>query len=203
MSPKIVNRQEKKTEVALIALETFVDVGFEKTTISEIAKRANIAKGSIYDYFSSKEELVLYTIKLCLELFENSAPKAVHQQDAERHLRDFIQRGVQTWLKDERTVKISAALFHMMLSRQMPDKYKHMIFRHFLRASEMIERIIYKGIEQGVFRKELKPRVKDISINLLAYMDGISLYHFVDNKRIKIERQIEIYLDSFIRGLKP
>lgn len=137
-----------------------------------------------------------------MNLFEEQASGVVKEEDAERQLREFIQGAVQAWFKDKHTIKISTALFHMALSNQMPHKHKQMIFRHFLKASEMVERIIHKGIEQGTFRKELTLDVKNISINLLAYMDGISLYYFADKKSINISKQIESYLDSFIRGLK-
>ncbi len=40
------------------ALELFGTEGFDKTSISSIASKAGISKGLLYNYFSSKEELI-------------------------------------------------------------------------------------------------------------------------------------------------
>ena len=40
------------------ALQVFVQNGYEKTKIIDVAKTAGIGKGTVYEYFSSKEELI-------------------------------------------------------------------------------------------------------------------------------------------------
>lgn len=51
------NKEKKKTALFSAALELFTDKGFEKTTISDIAERAGIAKGTFYLYFEDKYDL--------------------------------------------------------------------------------------------------------------------------------------------------
>ncbi len=51
-------REEKKTLIMDVALEHFANEGFHKTTINHIARHAGISKGLMYNYFSSKEELL-------------------------------------------------------------------------------------------------------------------------------------------------
>lgn len=51
-------REEKKTLIMDVALEHFSNVGFHATTINHIARHAGISKGLMYNYFSSKEELL-------------------------------------------------------------------------------------------------------------------------------------------------
>ncbi|MFP3860440.1 MAG: TetR/AcrR family transcriptional regulator [Bacteroidales bacterium] len=51
-------REEKKQKIRVVALELFSEQGYYGTSISKIAKRANISKGLIYNYFSGKEEIV-------------------------------------------------------------------------------------------------------------------------------------------------
>lgn len=49
--------QERKDEILSTAMKLFYEKGFEKTSISDIAKELNIAQGLCYRYFSSKEIL--------------------------------------------------------------------------------------------------------------------------------------------------
>lgn len=51
-------RQEKQKLIEDTALLLFADKGYEATSISDITKSANISKGLMYHYFSSKEELL-------------------------------------------------------------------------------------------------------------------------------------------------
>ncbi len=63
MSPRTAKqfneiRQEKKQLIMKVGLELFANEGFHSTSISKIAKKANISKGLIYNYFESKEDLL-------------------------------------------------------------------------------------------------------------------------------------------------
>ena len=51
-------RNEKKRVIMDAALELFASEGFHATSISKIAEKANISKGLMYNYFTSKEELL-------------------------------------------------------------------------------------------------------------------------------------------------
>ncbi|MDR1653742.1 MAG: TetR/AcrR family transcriptional regulator, partial [Prevotellaceae bacterium] len=51
-------RNEKRQLIKQTALSLFADKGYDATSISEIAKKAGISKGLMYNYFTSKEELL-------------------------------------------------------------------------------------------------------------------------------------------------
>ena len=52
-------REEKKTLIMDAALEQFASEGYYATTISQIANHAGISKGLLYNYFESKEALLI------------------------------------------------------------------------------------------------------------------------------------------------
>lgn len=49
--------EERKQEIVETAMKLFCEKGYEKTSISDIAKEMNVAQGLLYRYFSSKEVL--------------------------------------------------------------------------------------------------------------------------------------------------
>lgn len=51
-------REEKRALIMEAALEHFAKEGYHQTTINHLAKHAGISKGLMYNYFSSKEELL-------------------------------------------------------------------------------------------------------------------------------------------------
>jgi len=51
-------REEKKALIMDVALHHFANLGYRATTINHLAKHAGISKGLMYNYFSSKEDLL-------------------------------------------------------------------------------------------------------------------------------------------------
>lgn len=75
MSPKSKEqfeaiRQKSEATIKSVALELFASKGYNNTSISQIAKAANVSKGLMYNYFDSKEDL-LHTI--LMEAIEEGA----------------------------------------------------------------------------------------------------------------------------------
>lgn len=60
-------RREKMMHIERVALELFAENGYHVTTIATIAKKANISKGLLYNYYSSKEDLLRTLVFRTLE----------------------------------------------------------------------------------------------------------------------------------------
>jgi AcrR family transcriptional regulator len=52
-------RENRRKQIMDVALELFADNGYDHTSISQIAKKAKISKGLMYNYFKSKDDLLL------------------------------------------------------------------------------------------------------------------------------------------------
>ncbi|MEA4838996.1 MAG: helix-turn-helix domain-containing protein, partial [Rhodospirillaceae bacterium] len=52
-----LKKQAKRTAILKAALEEFTENGFAKTRLATVAQKAEVAKGTLYLYFASKEEL--------------------------------------------------------------------------------------------------------------------------------------------------
>lgn len=56
-------KDKKKKEILASALACFARKGFESTTIDDIVSHSGISKGSIYNYFSSKDDIYLELVR--------------------------------------------------------------------------------------------------------------------------------------------
>jgi AcrR family transcriptional regulator len=50
-------KEERPAELMAAALDLFVERGYAATRLDDVAARAGVSKGTLYLYFSSKEEL--------------------------------------------------------------------------------------------------------------------------------------------------
>jgi AcrR family transcriptional regulator len=90
--PGLRERKKRKTRETIIkvALELFVERGYEETTIAEIADAAEISPRTIFAYFPSKEDILFYDMPETLERLAQvlqDRPEGASALDA---LRDFI-----------------------------------------------------------------------------------------------------------------
>src|SRR5476649_2043388 len=82
-----------KDSIKRAAQELFRKFGYHKTSVNEIAKRAKIAKATIYKYFDSKED-VLHA--LLMDYIRVSVDELIHittpEMDEETHLNNLIMK---------------------------------------------------------------------------------------------------------------
>ena len=68
-------RESRRSDIIQAALAEFCTKGIEAVSMSEIARRAQIGKSTIYEYFPSKDQLLLETAQMVLDrLLEELEP---------------------------------------------------------------------------------------------------------------------------------
>jgi len=83
-------------EILKAARELFITKGFRETTLDEIAHQAEFGKGTLYNYFASKEELFLGIIRQSLEEMREIARSATTAPgDAREKLRRYAHDMIQ------------------------------------------------------------------------------------------------------------
>ena len=56
-------QEERREEIISVALQLIEKNGFQKTSMREIAILANMGKSSLYDFFKTKDEIVVYAVE--------------------------------------------------------------------------------------------------------------------------------------------
>ncbi len=60
---------DKKEQILLAAVEMFLDRDYYQVTITDIAEQAGVGKGTVYEYFSSKEDLFKESFSHCADMY--------------------------------------------------------------------------------------------------------------------------------------
>ena len=68
--PKIVDHQQRRDEIALIACRVVAQYGFEQATIVRIARAAGCTTGMIAHYFETKQDIIIAALRLNLRRIE-------------------------------------------------------------------------------------------------------------------------------------
>jgi len=203
MSPKFVDKEQRKREIALIALDLFAEKGLESTSISEVAKQAGIGKGTVYEYFESKEELIFSAFMAWIDQMMGPELEELllSIEDPEERLHKLVQGMMEAFISDERVVKITLLMFQMMLKDESLLQ-NGQFYRIFRGIRKILTDILLEGIAQGKFRPEIARDAEKITINLFAYLDGIAFHYFLNKNEIDLMEQVDFYLDRLFEYIR-
>lgn len=203
MSPKLIDRAQRKHEIAEVALELFADHGVDGTSISSVARAAGIGKGTVYEYFTSKEELILSAFRVWLEemsdLWQTAFETTQHPAD---RLRTYVHAIIHAYLDDDRTVKIMLRMIQMMLHNQEWLRGNPEVRDIFVSLRRHFAEMLQDGVTQGVFRPDIADEIPSLVINLFAYLDGIAFHYLANQEDIDLMQQVDFYLDRLLHYVR-
>lgn len=201
--PRVVDKEQKKRQIALQAVDVFAERGFEATSISQIAEAVGIGKGTVYEYFESKEDLIAHAMTAWVEQASLAVAGQLEGVDQPAlRLRRFAELSMQAFLSDERTARIGIAMFQALLSGGVPPHHE-LIREMFQGFRKTITDILLDGVSRGDFRPEVARDAEKIAINLTAYLDGIGLHYYMSRSYFDLKEQVGFQIDQLLRGLAP
>jgi AcrR family transcriptional regulator len=139
------DRDERRETILRIAHAAFLEDGYAATSMSSIAARVGGSKATLYNYFSSKEELFSAVIaERCRDFQEMLYDAELESQDFRKVLINLGERAVRWMLRDDSIATyrlITAAAGHFPdLGRAFylagPQKGKELLAEFFGRAAE-------------------------------------------------------------------
>jgi AcrR family transcriptional regulator len=176
-------RNEKTKLIMNTALQLFANNGFDTTSISEIAKSANISKGLMYNYFSSKEELLEKIMMSGMKDFMHFLQIKDDENIMREELLLFIN-GNMTALKQ------NVDYYKLYFSLAFQPKVSQILHNSFMEIFEEVIKIFAKYFSQ---KGERKPYVKARFI--LALFDGIGIHYINDIENFPIDDVNEMIIE--------
>lgn len=115
-------RANKKRLIKQTALEVFAEEGYHAASISKIAQKANMAKGLLYNYFESKEELLKEIIQEVIReiIATYNLPKKEVMTDED--LLRFIDVNIELVVTEHEKWKLFTCMFFQAEVTTMMDK---------------------------------------------------------------------------------
>ena len=174
--PKIVDREQKREEIAKLSISLLAKSSFSKLTVSQVAKNANIAKGSIYRYFSSKEDILFAIIKHIMSEYDKEVTKNIESSSCiEDKVLSLFQLCISKNSIDEKRRKIYKDFTSICLSK---SNQKMVNFQEEIRVKyiQWLKNILADGIKN----QRLKSEAIEFADGLFAMAEGILLLSHYD-----------------------
>ncbi len=151
-SPPRQRRKEARPQELLdAALELFAEKGFAATRSEEVAARAGVAKGTLYLYYPSKEELLKAVISQ--RLSSEIAAGAEQAEQFAGSTAELLREVLSVWWQRVFDSP-GSAVFKLVITevRNFPEIAEFYLDQVVRPGKQLIGRIIQRGIERGEFR---------------------------------------------------
>ena len=189
-----------KREIIEKAVELFLQNGFSKTTLDEIAQQANVTRGAIYWHFKDKLDIVKELIeeehqwmtkKLDLIFKETLAPFAKMHKIIEEIVRNFFDNKTfqdfieLTWFKIE----------YSQLARLQTSKAE--LTDYFI---ENFKRVIDEAQSAGEISNEVN--ASDVTITITNMVNGMYRLYFILPEEVNTREEAMSLFNSYLNLIK-
>lgn len=194
-------KEERPAELMAAALDLFVERGFAATRLDDVASRAGVSKGTLYLYFSSKEELFKAVIRSgIVPLIEHGEKLHEEHRGAAGELLRKIMFG---WWQSVGSSKLGG-IPKLMISecRNFPEIGQFYFDEVISRSYRLIESVIETGMGSGEFRRmDANYATRLLTAPMLVMLLWRYSFDFCESKCVDAEKYLEQHLDVFISGL--
>ena len=195
--PKVVDKKLMKKHIVSSTLNAFLKYGFHKTTMNQIANEANIAKGTLYLYFKSKDILISDITSLHFEKLENKLIPQEYFQTLEDFL-EYIKNALLISKEDSKFIPIFFEAFASQFSSEVFMKvYEDMFDKIAFFYKHNFEILIQNNQIKNTINPSTLARV------LVSMIDGIILHKgFFKINENKYSLMVGDTIDLFTSSLK-
>ncbi len=198
--PKIVDHNQKRSQIARAVIMLFAQKGFENTSMKDIAESTGIAKSTLYHYFDNKEAILKEASLEILTEHENAVSESFRNQS---HPSDKIRVLFKEVLSlSPEAERIFLIFMELWLSHMRGKQYGRFmdIFRELLQGFRTtVQEIIIEGQSRGIYRQDLDAEA--IAVYLVASLDGIYMHYYFDQHDFDLFATTKAFIETFIKGL--
>ncbi len=167
----------KRERILRAAIRIFSQKGYFNSKISEIARLAGVADGTIYLYFKNKDDLLISLFEEKMgEVVADIRARVAQGDGALSRLRIFIRNHMDLLTREAGLIEV------IQVELRQSNKFmKEYVPVKFLEYLDVISAILEDGKREGVFRPELNVTLARRAI--FGALDEISLAYVLSRKR--------------------
>ncbi len=185
----------------------FSQKGVARTTIQEIADAAGIGKGTIYEYFHSKDEILATSFDYIKEESETLIAEKIQKiSDPVQKLIAFID-GILAFFRTfpENMSEILLVFWAEGILNSPRDAIEGENQQFDLRSmyedyNDFVASVLEEGKSQGLFREDIDSYA--LAAAMIGAIDGIMLQWVLLRDRIDMEKASRQLVEVFLRGIK-
>ncbi len=186
----IVDKVQKKKDIAFSCKDLFVQNGINSLTISQIAKVAGVGKGTIYEYFHNKEEIVFELVNILMKEHSQKLHSTLIEQKC---VRNMVKKFSEFFYTDENSELRTIYREFVSIALMTPNKemlaFQTECFNNYY---TWFEEIFKRGVVDG----ELIPQAIGLVKGVFVTAEGMFIASTSTNAIDDLEKDLNNYIDN-------
>ena len=193
-------KEQRKNTILRAARKLFFEKGFRSVTVEGIAKRADLAKGSIYLYFRSKEEIYTQILLRDIDSFHRKVSNLLQTGDAASAVfHKFCDIYIDFFLNDRELFRILMTFMLHTEHMNLPEDTHEHIIKMTNRTVNVVEEILQYGIDRGEFSALVN--VRQMRNAIWGLLNGIIALHLFTGPAGRREETIRSTMSESVNVL--
>ena len=188
--------KDKHTRIIEAATKIFAKKGFFQAKVSDIAKEAQVADGTIYLYFENKDDILISLFEEQMnKVLEDMKSQLSKENDAVKKIEKFAYNHLKLMELNKNMAEIIQV--ELRQSTKFMKEYKNEKFHQYL---NLIGDIIEEGQQKGIFKEDIIPGLAKRAF--FGALDEMSRFWVLSRRRkYDIETAAKQISDYFLTGL--
>jgi AcrR family transcriptional regulator len=179
--------QKRKSQILRAAYTIIAERGYENITVQDIATQAGFSKGIIYYYFSSKEDVMVSLFDSILRVIDrNFASTIKNHPEPREQMERVLRMSFDLVHKHKEFYHVMMVFWSQVTQKTLMSDLNATLFQRYRRE---LARIAERGIDRGVFRKEVDANF--LATQIIAVVGGTSLQHIFDPDAFDYEKVVD------------
>ncbi len=197
-SNEVINKSSagiKRDAILRAAIKVFSENGYFNSKVSDIARQAGVADGTVYLYFKNKDDILHSIFQHAMSIFIAEAKKELEKtDDPADKLRKIAKLHLEKLGKD----RDLAVVFQVELrgSTKFMEEFSTTAFAEYL---NIIKEAFIEGQQKGIFRSDLNPTV--CAKILFGALDEMVTNWILSKKNYPLAPMSETVISVFFNGV--
>ena len=178
---KLVKKQNKRKKIAKSTCDLFLEKGFVNISISEIANVANIGKGTVYEYFTNKEDII-FELMSCLQ--EDYDPKLTGNLKSTRETKQKVIYLFDLFISEDKMVQRQKQIYKEFLAIYLNNPSQEIIKYQKIMKEKYIE-ILFGIFNNAISKGELIEESISLVPSVFATIEGFFIIN--DDKSLILD----------------
>lgn len=189
----------RKNLILDAAVKTFARLGYDRTTVNDIAREAGYSKSNLYFYFKNKDEILFELIEDVIRYRAEELRKLVEfEEKAIDKLRRFIKKAFDYVQSHRELMCILYSEQEKLHVFEKEEKFRSLIMNDKIEAIKALTAIFNKGMKSGEFEKE-DPQKNAI---LFLSMIGGAIVHWIhSNNEVNLDEYESKIINILQKGM--
>lgn len=185
---KPINKETKRKEIALACKNILLKKGIKNITVSELAKAAGIGKGTVYEYFNNKEDVVFEIVNSFIDEYNKDLLKRIEK--AKNTLEKFLIF-FEFFYEDSEFINHYKEFLAISLTNPSKEMLKFKT-----KTKKFYYLVLENILKEGIKNKELKQNA--VKFKKIIYNMAIGLFietettNLVKDKRKEFEKELKL-----------